>query len=294
MWAFGDSMRKTTRLKGLIQRPEIVLCPGAYDAYLARSVEQAGFEAVYMTGAGVSHSRLGVPDLGLVSFSEMLDQAGRIADAVDIPLIADADTGYGNAINVMRTIRAYERAGVAGCHIEDQEMPKRCGHFDEKRVVPVSEMLGKLAAALDARVDSDFIIIARTDARGVLGLDEALDRAQAYASAGADVIFVESPRSEAELERIGQGVDAPLLANMVETGLTPLLPAKKLEQLGFSVVIHPGAIGRFIGKQLQPFLEKLKEDGTTISQLDSMLDFESQNAVVGLPEMLARAKRYQS
>jgi carboxyvinyl-carboxyphosphonate phosphorylmutase len=269
-------MRKTTRLKALIQRPEIVLCPGVYDAYLARTVEQAGFEALYMTGAGVSHARLGVPDLGLVSFSEMLDHAYRIADAVDIPLIADADTGYGNAINVMRTIRAYERAGVAGCHIEDQEMPKRCGHFDEKRVVPAAEMLGKLAAALDARSDADFIIIARTDARGVLGLDEALDRARAYAAAGADVVFVESPRSEEELERIGRSVDAPLLANMVETGLTPLLPADRLQELGFSIVIHPGAIGRFIGMQLQPFLRTLKEEGTTISQLDRMLDFESQ------------------
>ena len=287
-------MRKTTRLKALVERPEILLCPGVYDAYLARSVARAGFEALYMTGAGVSHSRLGVPDLGLVSFSEMLDQAGRIAEAVDIPLIADADTGYGNAMNVMRTIRAYERAGVAGCHIEDQEMPKRCGHFDAKRVIPVSEMLGKLAAALDARIDSDFIIIARTDARGVLGLDEALDRAEAYAAAGADVIFVESPRSEAELERIGRSVDAPLLANMVETGLTPLLPAKELERLGFSVVIHPGAIGRFIGKQLQPFLERLREEGTTISQLDGMLDFQSQNEVVGLPALLELAKRYQS
>lgn len=287
-------MRKTTKLKALIQRPEILLCPGVYDALLARAVEQAGFEAVYMTGAGVSHSRLGVPDLGLVSFSEMLDHAGRIADAVDIPLIADADTGYGNAINVMRTVRAYERAGVAGCHIEDQEMPKRCGHFDEKRVIPISEMLGKLAAALDARDDQDFLIIARTDARTVLGLDEALERAQAYASAGADVIFVESPRSEEELEKIGRSVDAPLLANMVETGLTPLLPAGDLERLGFSVVIYPGAIGRFIGKQLQTFLAALKEEGSTISQLDSMLDFESQNAIVGLPEMLARAKRYRS
>lgn len=287
-------MRKTTRLKALIERPEILLCPGTYDAYLARMVEKAGFEAVYMTGAGVSHSRLGVPDLGLVSFSEMLDQAGRIADAVEIPLIADADTGYGNAVNVMRTIRAYERAGVAGCHIEDQEMPKRCGHFDHKRLIPVSDMLGKLAAALDARQDPDFIIIARTDARGVLGLDEALERAQSYAAAGADVIFVESPRSEAELERIGKSVEAPLLANMVETGMTPLLPAKQLERLGFSIVIHPGAIGRFIGKQLQPFLETLKREGTTISQLDKMLDFESQNAIVGLPEMLTRAKRYRT
>lgn len=287
-------MRKTTHLKALIRRPEIVLCPGVYDAYLARAVEQAGFEALYMTGAGVSHARLGMPDLGLLSFSEMLDQAYRIADAVDIPLIADADTGYGNAINVMRTIRAYERAGVAGCHIEDQEMPKRCGHFDEKRVVSTTEMLGKLAAALDARTDEDFVIIARTDARGVLGLEEALDRARAYAEAGADVIFVESPRSEEELERIGRSVDAPLLANMVETGLTPLLPAERLERLGFSVVIHPGAIGRFIGMQLRPFLRRLREEGSTISQLDGMLDFESQNAVVGLPEMLARAKKYRS
>jgi carboxyvinyl-carboxyphosphonate phosphorylmutase len=286
-------MRKTTRLKALIQRPEIVLCPGVYDAYLARTVEQAGFEALYMTGAGVSHARLGVPDLGLVSFAEMVDHAYRIADAVDIPLIADADTGYGNAINVMRTIRAYERAGVAGCHIEDQEMPKRCGHFDEKRVIPTAEMLGKLAAALDARGDEDFTIIARTDARGVVGLDEALDRARAYAEAGADAVFVESPRSEDELERIGRSIDAPLLANMVETGLTPLLPAARLQELGFSIVIHPGAIGRFIGMQLKPFLHTLREEGTTISQLDRMLDFEAQNAVVGLPEMLARARKYQ-
>jgi len=287
-------MRKTTRLKSLIRAPEILQCPGVYDAYLARCVEQAGFEALYMTGAGVSHARLGAPDLGLMSFSEMLDQASRIADAVDIPLIADADTGYGNAINVMRTIKAYERAGVAGCHIEDQVMPKRCGHFDEKRVIPVTEMLGKLAAALDARQDDDFIIIARTDARGVLGFDEALDRGRAYAAAGADVVFVESPRSEAELEAIGRGVDAPLLANMVETGLTPLMPAAALQQLGFSVVIHPGAIGRFIGKQVQAFLHTLKEQGTTASELHRMLDFETQNAVVGLPQMLARARRYQS
>jgi len=287
-------MRKTTRLRALIDRAEILLCPGVYDAYLARTVERAGFEALYMTGAGVSHARLGMPDLGLLGFTEMLDQAGRIADCVDIPLVADADTGYGNAVNVMRTIRAYERAGVAGCHIEDQQTPKRCGHFDEKRVISENEMLGKLAAALDAREDADFVIIARTDARTVLGLDAALERAHAYAEAGADVVFVESPRSEAELERIGRSLDVPLLANMVETGLTPLLPAKRLEQLGFAIVIHPGAIGRFIGRQLGPFLESLRAEGTTLSRLDDMLDFESQNAVVGLPEMLARARRYRS
>ena len=194
----------------------------------------------------------------------------------------------------MRTIRAYERAGVAGCHIEDQVMPKRCGHFDEKRVVPVAEMVGKIEAALDARTDADFVVIARTDARTALGFDEALERAQRYAEAGADVIFVESPRSEAELERIGRERTRPLLANMVETGLTPILPAERLPALGFSVVIYPGAIGRFIGKQVQQFLAVFRAEGTTLSQLDRMLDFASQNEVVGLGEMLDLARRYSS
>ncbi|MGI9335229.1 MAG: isocitrate lyase/PEP mutase family protein, partial [Gammaproteobacteria bacterium] len=265
--------RRTTTLRSLIRRPQILLAPGVYDAYLARLVEHAGFEAVYMTGAGVSHSRLGVPDLGLLSFSEMLDQAARIADSVGIPILADADTGYGNALNVMRTIKAYERAGVAGCHIEDQEAPKRCGHFDEKRIVPLPEMLGKLAAALDAREDPDFIVIARTDARTAVGLDAALERAHAFAEAGADVVFVESPRSVEELERIATALNVPLLANMVETGLTPLVNARELESLGFSIVIHPGAIGRFIGKQVGEFLQQLRDEGTTASMLDRMLDF---------------------
>lgn len=287
-------MRRTTTLRQLIERPEILIAPGVYDAYLARCVQAAGFEAAYMTGAGVSHSRLGLPDLGLIGFTEMLDQAWRIADAIEVALIADADTGYGNALNVMRTIKAYERAGVAGCHIEDQVVPKRCGHFDEKRVVPVEEMVGKIEAALDARTDADFVVIARTDARTALGFDEALERAHRYAEAGADVIFFESPRSERELERIGRELAKPLLANMVETGLTPILPAERLQALGFSVVIYPGAIGRFIGKQVQEFLAVFRAEGTTLSQLDRMLDFAAQNEVVGLGRMLELARRYGS
>jgi carboxyvinyl-carboxyphosphonate phosphorylmutase len=279
-------------LRALIQRPQILVAPGVYDAFLARCVARAGFEAVYMTGAGVSHSHLGVPDLGLLSFSEMVEQAGRIADAVDLPVIADADTGYGNAMNVARTIRAYERAGVSACHIEDQQTPKRCGHFDEKQLVPLGEMIGKLHAALDSRTDADFVIIARTDARTVAGLDAALERAHALAEAGADMIFVESPLTEAELETIGDRVTCPLLANMVEGGRTPILPASKLEALGFNVVIHPGALGRVIGKQVEAFLHRFREEGTTLSQLDRMLTFTEQNEIVDLPGFLERSKKY--
>ncbi len=287
-------MTRCARLRALIERPEILIAPGAYDPFVARCIEAAGFEAVYMTGAGVSHVRLGQPDLGLLTFSEMVDQAGRIADAVELPVFADADTGYGNALNVMRTVRAYERAGVAGLHIEDQEMPKRCGHFDSKRVVDLPEMLGKLKAALDARVDPDFIVIARTDARTALGLEQAMERAHAFAETGADVLFVESPLSEDELAQVGSAFGKPVLANMVESGKTPILPAERLQALGFSVVIHPGAVGRFVSHQLRGFLERFRADGSTLSQLDRMSDFKTQNAIVGLPQMLALAERYKA
>jgi carboxyvinyl-carboxyphosphonate phosphorylmutase len=287
-------MTRSARLRALIQRPEILIAPGAYDPFVARCIEAAGFEAVYMTGAGVSHVRLGQPDLGLLTFTEMVDQAGRIADAVEVPVFADADTGYGNALNVMRTVRAYERAGLAGLHIEDQQLPKRCGHFDDKRVVDVGEMTGKIKAALDARVDDDFVVIARTDARTALGLDEALDRARAFEEAGADVIFVESPLSEEELALIGASLGKPLLANMVESGKTPILPAARLQELGFSLVIHPGAVGRFVSRQLTEFLARFREEGSTLSQLDRMSDFKTQNAIVGLESMLALAERYRN
>lgn len=285
-------MKRTTRLRELIQAPEILVAPGAYDPFIARCIESAGFEAVYMTGAGVSHVRLGQPDLGLLTFSEMLDQAGRIADAVDLPVLADADTGYGNALNVMRTVRAYERAGLAGLHIEDQEMPKRCGHFDRKRVIDLPEMLGKLKAALDSRQDDDFQIIARTDARTALGMEQAMERAQAFAEVGADVVFLESPLDEAELVRVGSSFDVPVLANMVEAGKTPLLPARRLQELGFAVMIHPGAVGRFVARQVMDFLRQMRVDGTTLPQLERMQDFKGQNDIVGLPRMLELADRY--
>ena len=286
-------MTRCARLRALIERPEILVAPGAYDPFVARCIEAAGFEAVYMTGAGVSHVRLGRPDLGLLSFSEMADQAARIADAVDLPVFADADTGYGNALNVQRTVRAYERAGVAGLHIEDQEMPKRCGHFDEKRVIDRDEMVGKLKAALDARVDPDFVVIARTDARTAVGLEEAMDRAHAYEEAGADVLFVESPLDEDELARVGSAFGKPVLANMVESGKTPILPAARLQELGFAVVIHPGAVGRFVSRQLGEFLARFRAEGSTLSQLDRMADFKTQNDIVGLPAMLALAQKYK-
>jgi len=287
-------MSRSARLRALINRPEILIAPGAYDPFIARCVEAAGFEAVYMTGAGVSHVRLGQPDLGLLTFTEMVDQAGRIADAVSLPVFADADTGYGNALNVMRTVRAYERAGLAGLHIEDQEMPKRCGHFDSKRVIELGEMTGKIKAALDARVDADFVIIARTDARTALGLEQAMERGYAFEEAGADVIFFESPLSEDELALVGKSFTKPTLANMVETGKTPLLPAQRLQELGFNVVIHPGAVGRFISHQLRDFLARLRAEGSTLSQLDRMADFKTQNDIVGLPQLLEIAKRYES
>jgi len=287
-------VKPTTRLRQLIEAPDILLAPGAYDPFIARCIEAAGFEAVYMTGAGVSHVRLGQPDLGLLTFSEMVDQAARIADAVQLPVFADADTGYGNALNVIRTVKAYERAGVCGLHIEDQEMPKRCGHFDSKRVVALPEMLGKLKAALDTRVDEDFIIIARTDARTAVGLEEAMQRAHAFAEAGADVIFVESPLDEDELALVGGSMDRPLLANMVESGKTPILPAARLQELGFSVVIHPGAVGRFVSRQVMDFLHRMREEGSTASQLERMQDFKGQNDIVGLPAMLELAERYKA
>ncbi len=287
-------MNKTTKLRQLIDREEILIAPGVYDPYLAKCVQSAGFEAVYMTGAGVSHTGLGMPDLGLTTFSEMADRAWRIADAVDIPVFADADTGYGNALNVIRTVKAYERAGVAGLHMEDQEMPKKCGHFDEKKVIPLEEMLGKLKAALDARIDPDFIIIGRTDARTAVGFNEALDRAQAFAEVGVDMVFFESPLSEEELEKVGASVNRPLLANMVETGKTPLLPTARLQEMGFNVAIFPGALGRFIGKQVMDFLRIFKAEGSTLSQVDKMLSFTEQNDIVGLPEMLALAEKYRA
>jgi len=230
------------RLRALLRSDELIVAPGVFDGLSASLVRRLGFAVAYLTGAGVSASGFGLPDVGLLTQTEMVERARMVTGALgDIPLIADADTGYGAPLNVVRTVREYERAGVAALHLEDQAFPKRCGHLPDKELVGVEEYLAKLGAALDARTDPDLVIIARTDARGPLGLDAAIERANAYAKAGADLIFVEAPKDAAEIERIGREVAAPLLINVVLGGLTPALPAERLGPLGYRVAIHPTA-----------------------------------------------------
>lgn len=285
-------MKTTTRLRQLIERPEILLCPGTYDPLMAKLIKRVGFEAMYMTGAGVSHNGLAMPDLGLTTMTEMVDRAARLADASELPLVCDADTGFGNAINVMRTVKEYERAGVAGMHMEDQDIPKRCGHLFGKSLVPTSEMVGKIKAALDARKDEDFVVIARTDARTAEGFEQAIERAEAYAEAGADVIFFESPRSYEELAAVPKAIHKPVLANMVETGLTPFLSATELQNLGYNLVIYAGGLARFLTRQADAFLRNLKDAGTTEAHWDRMNSFVEQNELLELTKFEELAKKY--
>ncbi|HEX2441589.1 MAG TPA: isocitrate lyase/PEP mutase family protein, partial [Methylomirabilota bacterium] len=231
------SVRRT--LRALVGRKNGLVVPGAYDGVSARLVERAGFEAVYMTGFGTSASRLGLPDLGYAGLAEMADHARNLAAAVSIPLIADADTGYGNALGVRRTVQAYEAAGVAALHIEDQVAPKRCGHLSGHQIVPLAEFAGKIRAAVEARRDPDLLIIARTDAISAIGFDEALRRGEAATRAGADVLFIEAPRDEAQVERVAAAFDTPLLYNYASGGRSPLLPFPRLRALGFSIIILP-------------------------------------------------------
>jgi carboxyvinyl-carboxyphosphonate phosphorylmutase len=281
------------KLRALLARTgQITLAPGAYDALTARLIEQSGFEAVYMTGAGVSYSSLAQPDLGLLSLTEMASRATQIVSATSLPVIADADTGYGNAINVLRTVQEYERSGVAALQLEDQVMPKRCGHMASKELISREEMVGKIRAAVYARRDPDLVIVARTDAIAVEGLEAALERAQAYEDAGADVSFVEAPRSVEEMRRINATLTRPTLANMVEGGQTPLLPAAILAEVGYRLVIYPGALTRFFAKAGLEFLGRLREEGSTESQLDRMLSFEQLNDLLGLPQMRQLEQRF--
>jgi methylisocitrate lyase len=270
--------RPTRRLRELLARDQILIAPGAYDGLTARLIEEAGFEAVYMSGAGSSFTKLGQPDLGLLSLTEMAQNATYIAGATALPVIADGDTGYGNAINVQRTVREYERSGVAAIQLEDQAFPKRCGHLSGKELISAEEMAGKVQAACAARQDPDFVIIARTDARSVLGLDEALRRAKLYLEAGADVIFVESPYSEMELRTVAKRfAGVPLLANMVEGGRTPLLSAQALQDMGYQIVIFPNSLTRRFARAGLNLLATLRTEGTTRLWLDQMLDFTEIN-----------------
>ena len=284
------------RLRELIAAPELLVVPGAYDALSARLVEQAGFEAVYLTGFGASASRLGRPDVGLLSAGDMVDQVRRFVDAVDKPVIADADTGYGNAINVIHTVRAYEQAGVAGLHLEDQVMPKKCGHMSGKVVVPVEEMVGKLRAAVEARRDPDLVLIARTDAAAVHGLDDAIARARAYAEAGADVLFVEAPTSEEDIAKVAtelQGV-APLVFNWAEGGRTPPLPFERVRELGFSLVIYPIATLLAATKAVQDVLATIAEHGSPLPVMDALPTFTDFTDLIGLPEVTELEQRFRS
>ena len=287
-------MRTTTRLRELLARPDALVIPGAYDALSARLIVQAGFPAVYMTGFGTSASVLGQPDVGLLTMSEMVSRAAALAAvAGDVPLLADADTGYGNPINVRRTIREYERAGVAGLHIEDQVWPKKCGHMEGKQVIPMEEMVQKVRAAVDARQDPDFVIIARTDANAVTGLEDALRRGQAYREAGADVIFIEAPRSLEELRAIGQAFGGtPLLFNWAESGKTPLLSLSDIQTLGFTLVIFPVSLLFAATHAMLALLELLKTGETPTAYGERMVTFSQFTTQLGLPDIQALERRY--
>lgn len=265
------SHTRPRRLRDLIEAEDILIAPGAYDAITARLIEANGFDAVYMTGAGTVNARLGLPDNGTATMTEMVDNARSIAQAVSLPVFSDIDTGYGNAINVMRTVREMETAGVAGVHLEDQVAPKRCGHLEGKEIVPIAEMVGKIRAATQAREDPDFVVIARTDAAAVEGVDAAIERARSYVDAGADVIFSEALTTEEEFERFsGAGVGAPLLANMTEFGKTPYLTADRFQEIGYAAVIFPMLAFRSMLKAVDDALVHLREHGTQVDLLDRM------------------------
>ena len=286
-------MRTTTRLRELLASPGIVPAPGAYDCLSAAVIERAGFPVVYMTGAGTSISRTGYPDIGLTTMSEMVANAAAIARTVSVPVIADADTGYGDVLQVQRTIREYERAGVAGIHIEDQESPKRCGHLDDKRVVPQEEMVRKLHAALDAREDDDFTIIARCDALAVTGWDDALRRCEAYVEAGADVLFLEAIQTREQALDVTGRFDVPVLYNFVETGKSPLLPVAELEELGFKLVIFPISAMLAALRTMTDLMRELRETGTTAHLVaDRMVSIQECFDTVGLTDMLALDAEY--
>jgi 2-methylisocitrate lyase-like PEP mutase family enzyme len=283
-------------LRARLSHPPILIAPGVYDPLTALIAEQAGFEALYVSGAGIAYTRLGRPDIGLVSMNEVVETVALIRDRVGVHLVVDADTGYGNAINVGRTIRLLERAGANAIQIEDQDFPKRCGHLDDKTLVLAQEMAGKIKAAADARHSSDTLIIARTDAVAVEGFDRAIARAELYREAGADMLFIEAPRERAELGRIGAqiGKSLPLMANMVEGGKTPILAASELEKLGFAFVIFPGGIVRALAKAAEEFYGSLKKNGSTDPFRSRMFDFDSLNRLIGTPEMLERGKQYEA
>ena len=296
----GQLLRTTgaprARLRELLAGPGPLLAPGSYDALSARLVEQAGFDVVYMTGFGSTASLIGRPDVGLLTGTEMIDNARRMVAAVDVPVIADADTGYGNAINVVRTVQAYEQAGVAGIHLEDQVMPKKCGHMSGKAVIGAEEMAGKIRAAVAARRDPDFLLIARTDAAAVEGLEAAIARARLFAEAGADVLFVEAPTSEVDIEQVATQLRdlAPLVFNWTEGGRTPGLSFARIAELGFSLVLFPLGTLFAATAGMRALLATLRADGTPAAALAGVPSFDEFTELVGLPEIRELEGRFGS
>lgn len=282
-------------LRERLQNGKILTAPGVYDALTAAMAESAGFEALYLSGAAVAYTRLGRPDIGLTSVTEMADTLALIRDRVRVPVVIDADTGFGNALNAQRTMRLYERAGANALQIEDQTYPKRCGHLTDKRLVSVDEMAGKVRAMADARLSADTLIIARTDAIAVDGLEAALERGEAYLAAGADVLFIEAPRDDAQLRAIVERFEGrvPLLANMVEGGATPLKTASELEALGYSMVIFPGGIVRAVARTIGDYYASLSANGSNAPFLDRMFDFGALNDRLGTSELLEIGKSYE-
>ena len=284
-------VRATTALRALLERDGIVVAPGVYDGLSARLARDAGFAAIYATGGGIARS-MGYPDLGLLSLQEVAERVAVIVEQSGVPVIADADTGYGNALNVRRTVREFERAGVAALHLEDQLFPKRCGHYDDKALVPTAEMVQKLRAARDAAQDGDLVLIARTDAIAVEGLEAAIERAHAYAAAGADVLFVEAPTSEAQIEAIARSLPGPKLINMFEGGKTPLVPLARLQALGYRIVIVPSDLQRAAIRAMQDVLAVMRRDGNSRAVADRMATFDECEAVVRTREYLDLDRRY--
>jgi 2-methylisocitrate lyase-like PEP mutase family enzyme len=283
-------------LSELLAGDAIVQTPGCYDGLSALLIEQAGFPAAYLSGAAIAYTRFGRSDIGLVTMSEVAETLALITDRIAIPVIVDADTGFGNALNVQRTVRCFERAGAAAIQLEDQSTPKRCGHLAGKSLIPAAEMVGKIKAALDARTSDKTLIIARTDAIAVEGFDATLERAERFVAAGADILFVEAPQSDKELEAVAEHFKAriPLLANMVEGGKTPIHPAAELERMGFAIVIFAAGLARAFAHMAQDYLRSLHRGGSTLPFRDRMLDFDGLNAVIGTPELLAQGKQYDA
>lgn len=289
-WEIEGMSRQRKEFRRLLKEEGVIIAPGAFDALSARIIEQTGFQAIYLTGGGISRN-WGFPDLGLMTMTENLALITRVCDSVNIPVIADADTGYGNALNVVRTVKEYERTGIACLHLEDQITPKRCGHYEGKEVVAREEMEGKIQAAAETRSDPDFAIIARTDARAVLGLEEAIRRGNAYAEAGADIIFVEAPASVEEIKTIAKEVHAPVMINMIKGSRTPLLSTQELDEIGVKIAIFPNECHRASIWAVQRCARYLRDKGTTLG-FEYMVDFSTREQIVGTADWEALGRRY--